>query len=161
MANEPETPQTKTTRANLISFVNVTNLALSDIHRQVQLKTVTDYSVLNSNLRVLYGEAEKSLSSLLQAFQHGLNRKVVRKLQQVGLYWDVLKSKLEILFDCIRDGSLQSVLTAFNSILGSLATVFGAADFIKEFKEMLEVALERLGPQTDPITLKLTLPDLE
>jgi hypothetical protein len=73
----------------------------------------------------------------------------------------VLKSKLEILFDCIRDGSLQSVLTAFNSILGSLATVFGAADFIKEFKEMLEVALERLGPQTDPITLKLTLPDLE
>ena len=106
MASEPETQKTKATRANLINFVDVTNLALSDIHRQVQLKTVTDYPVLNSNLGVLHVEAEKSFSSLRQAFQHGINRKVVGSLQQVGLYWNVLKAKLEILFDCIRDGSL-------------------------------------------------------
>jgi hypothetical protein len=161
MAREMETPETRRTRLNLIKFVDVTETALTSVHRQLQVRTADDFLILRSNLAVLFTEVGDHFTSLRKNLEKGLNRSVVESLKRVGLYWNALKAKLQILFDCIRNGSLSSVLTALNSILGSLAGVLGAAEFIKEFKEMLEVAIDRLGPETDPITLKLELPDLD
>jgi hypothetical protein len=72
-----------------------------------------------------------------------------------------LMAKLQLLWDCLRDGSLQPILKALNSILGSLAKVFAPLHAVKEFKEMMEVSVDRLGPESDPIVLKLELPELE
>ncbi len=45
-------------------------------------------------------------------------------------------------WECLRSDALQPTLKAFNGILGSLAEVFSAAHVLKEFKEMVEGAVD-------------------
>lgn len=73
-----------------------------------------------------------------------------------------LRAKLELLWEYLQNGTLGPILKTLNSILGSLAGVFGLAEVMKEFKENMEIAADSLGPGEDPITLKLQqLPDLQ
>jgi hypothetical protein len=83
-------------------------------------------------------------------------------LSELGLLHEALFAKLQLLWDCLRDGSLEPILKTLNSLLGSLAKVFAPLHAVKEFKEMMEVAVDRMGPKSDPIVLKLgDLPILE
>ena len=72
------------------------------------------------------------------------------------MFGETLSAKLALLWDCLRNGSLQPILKTLNSMLGSLAKIFNVLHAVKEFKEMMEVAIERLGTASDPIVIELS-----
>ncbi len=85
----------------------------------------------------------------------GLSKGLSASLARVGLLAEELRAKLELLWEYLQNGTLAPILKTLNSILGSLADVFGLAEVMKEFKENMEIAIDSLGPEGEPITIRL------
>lgn len=61
-------------------------------------------------------------------------------LEGVGLVRDSLQFKRDMLTQA-KKGPISRLLKVINSILGSLAKVFGFLEAVKEYKEMIEAAI--------------------
>jgi hypothetical protein len=104
---------------------------------------------------VLRVHAFERVAGTAKRLDIGLSGRLAASLARVGLLGDELRAKLELLWEYLQDGTLAPILKTLNSILGSLAGVFGLAEVMKEFKENLEVAVDSLGPEGEPIVVTL------
>ena len=164
-ATSAESDEDKKSKRNLRTFLKVNQQALQQVFDLLSerigstAKTAgTTVQHLNT-LRIAAFDGQKGIE---QFFEKGMNTAQRKLLAELGLLHDALFAKLQLLWDCLRDGSLAPILKTLNSLLGSLAKVFAPLHAVKEFKEMMEVAVDRLDPRSDPIVLHLgDLPELE
>ena len=123
--------------------------------KRLHARRSSDFNRFIARLKAIRDSAFAASQSLRESVAIFPSRAKEKSLRRVGMFGDVLVAKLEFLLECLRDGTASSILKTLNSILGSLAHVFGAADVLKEFKELMEAFLERLGPDKTPISLNL------
>ena len=158
----PETDADRRSRINLQTFLTVNQRVLQQILNSLNERLLSTSSTTVRRLEILRAAAFDGQKGTEEFFKKGFNRTHRKTLSVLGLLHETLRAKLELLWDCIRDGSISPILKTLNSILGSLAKVLAPLHAVKEFKEMMEVAIDRLGPTSDPITVNLRdLPELE
>jgi hypothetical protein len=165
-ARMAETNEDKKSKRNLHTFLKVNQQALQQVFdllsERLRSKGRTTASATVQHLNTLRLAAFEGQKGIEKFFERGMNKAQRKLLSEVGLFHDTLLAKLQLLWDCLRDGSLSPILKTLNSLLGSLAKIFAPLHAVKEFKEMMEVAVDRLGPKSDPIVLNLgQLPGLE
>lgn len=149
------------TRMNLLIFFDVASRSLQQLFDVLRDRSKEGVRRRIEYLNVLrlhaVQETERGMRSL---GQNKLGKRLRNNLRRVGMYGEVLKAKLELLWDCLRDGTLEPILKTLNSILGSLGGVLHFADVLKEFKENMEVAVDSLGKDGGLISLNLEPPPL-
>jgi hypothetical protein len=153
--------EARRTRANLAKLVHVAETVLEKFFNQLrnrQLAGSIAYERLLRSLDRIRTLAFERATSLRKSLAIGLNEDRREALDRYGMFGDELAAKLQFLLDCVRDSSASVILKTLNSMLGSLGQVFGAAEVLKEFKELMEAFLEHLGPGGDPITLNISNP---
>ncbi len=157
----PESDEDKKSKRQLRLFLEVNQQALEQLFEALRARLGAVEKETVERLNVLRVAAFEGQKGVLDFLRRGINSKQRKLLTQIGLFHESLTAKLELLWDCLGNGSLHPILKTLNSILGSLAELFAVLHAVKEFKEMMEVAIDRLGPDADPIVLKLaSLPDL-
>jgi hypothetical protein len=157
----PESVEDYNTRMNLLIFFDVARRSLQRLFDILRDQSKDGLRRRIEHLNVLrvhaLDETQKGVRRL------GQNRTSIRLregLRRVGMYGEVLKAKLEILWDCLRDGTLEPILKTLNSILGSLRGVLPFAEPLKEFKEHMEVAVDSLAKDGGLISLRLDPPPI-
>lgn len=157
----PETEADMKSRRNLLAFLKVNEQALQQVFDSLSARLISNSATTVQRLDTIRAAAFEGQRGVEQFFEKGFNRTQRKMLSSLGLLHETLLAKLQLLWDCIRDGSISPILKSLNSILGSLAKVLAPLHAVKEFKEMMEVAIDRLGPDSDPIVVRLgDLPEL-
>src|SRR6185437_1027744 len=132
--SEHESPEAKQSRLLLIEVLELTDRLLERIVNQLIFKSQRVLRRVIENIRILMKAAQAAGKSLVESLKIGLNRRVRRSLERVGMFGAKLKAKFNLLSFDIQEGAVKRVLKRLNSILGSLAKVFEPLHIVKEFK---------------------------
>lgn len=138
----------------LIRFLQTTDLLLERVLVQLVIRSKVALSGSRELLTLIWHDAQRYLRSVTESIRIGLNRKVRKALETVGMFGDVLKAKFELLTFDIREGAVRRVLKRVNSMLSSLAKVFAALHVVKEFKDHVEATIDGLRDSPEIIDLK-------
>jgi len=157
MAEHRETNAEMRSRENLRTFIRVSQQTLQQVFDELRNRWAERPGRTIQNLDLLREHAFQRVAGPMRRLEIGLSKGLSKSLSRVGLLGEELRAKLELLWEYLQNGTLGPILKTLNSILGSLADVFGFAEVLKEFKENMEVAVDSLGPEGEPITIKLGL----
>jgi len=146
---------------NLVTFFLVASRSLERLFNELRDRWRRESSRRIEYLNVLRNHAhEETARGTRRLSGNRMSTGLRNKLRRVGMYGEVLKAKLELLWECLKDGTLDPILKTLNSILGSLSGVLHFAEVLKEFKENMEVAVDSLGKEGGLISLNLEPPPL-
>jgi hypothetical protein len=157
----PESVEDYNTRMNLFIFFDVACGSLQQLFDVLRDQSKDGMRKRMEHLNVLRNHAlDETRKGVRRLSQNRTSSRLREGLRRVGMYGELLKAKLELLWDCLRDGTLEPILKTLNSILGSLGGVLHFAELLKEFKENMEVAADSLGKDGGLISLRLDPPSL-
>src|ERR1017187_2380979 len=125
MAKRLETKVEKRSRHNLRQFFLVSQQALQQLFDELRIRWGKRPSKAIDNLDVLRVHAFERMGGTMERLEIGLSKKLSASLARVGMIGEELRAKLELLWECFQNGTLGPILKTLNSILGSLAGVFG------------------------------------
>lgn len=155
MAKRRETNTERRSRENLRTLIRISQQTLQQVFDELRNRWGERPTRIIENLDVLRVHTFNRVAGTMKRLDIGLSKGLSASLARVGLLAEELRAKLELLWEYLQNGTLAPILKTLNSILGSLADVFGLAEVMKEFKENMEIAIDSLGPEGEPITIRL------
>ena len=110
------------------------------------------------DLEILGREFEESVLPLFRRIQDQLREPTDAQrsaLERAGLTSSSLRMKWTLLLSDVIRGRIKRIIARINSILGSLSSVFPAAETIKEFKDQTEASIGDLQDEEGPQPLEI------